>query len=68
MGSSYRVGLWLFVAATIAQLAMMFVLLFVQFRMFTIIPLFLIPMLIMQILALCLLLALSRKWYFQVSP
>ncbi len=67
MGSSYRVGVWVFVAASLAQLAMMFVMFFVQFRMFTIIPLFLIPMLIMQILSLCLLLAISRKWYLSFT-
>jgi hypothetical protein len=65
MGSSYRLGLWIFIAASVAQLAMIFVMFFVQFRMFTIIPLFLIPMLIMQILSLGLLLAISRKWYFR---
>ena len=65
MGSSYRLGLWIFIAASVAQLAMIFVMFFVQFRMFTIIPLFLIPMLIMQILSFGLLVAISRKWYFR---
>ena len=40
--------------SSVAQLAMMFVMLFVRFKMFSIIPLFLIPMAILQVLAICL--------------
>lgn len=43
-----------FVLSSVAQLAMMFVMLFVRFKMFSIIPLFLIPMAILQVLAICL--------------
>ena len=43
-----------FILCSVAQLAMMFVMLFVRFKMFSIIPLFLIPMAILQVLAICL--------------
>lgn len=54
-------SLTFFLAVTLLQLALSFVMLFVKFKMFTIIPFFLIPMLIMQMLTGCLLISLRRK-------
>lgn len=45
---------YIFWGVTAAQWVMMFVMYFVKFKMFTIIGLFLIPMLILQALVICL--------------
>jgi hypothetical protein len=50
-----------FVFASLVQLAIMFVMFFVRFRQFSIIRFFLIPMLIMQVLAICLVVMRLRK-------
>jgi len=42
------------IIASFVQLSMMFVMFFVRFKQFSIIRFFLIPMLIMQLLAICL--------------
>jgi hypothetical protein len=43
------------------QLGVIFVMFFVQFKMFTIIPFFLIPMLILEVLTICLIAIVSCK-------
>ena len=53
-----------FILSSLAQLAMMFVMYFVRFRQFSIIRFFLIPMLLMQALAICLLMFRIRKYHY----
>ncbi len=62
MAFDSKLLLWI---ATLVQWGMMFVMFFVKFKMFTIIGLFLIPMLILQLLVACLIiLQFSKSLYF----
>jgi hypothetical protein len=56
---SGRTAFWF---ATFIQWATMFVMYFVKFKMFTILGLFMVPMLVLQALAICLILIQIGKF------